>query len=292
MTSANRAVTFIFVTVLLNSVGFGIVMPVLPELIVDVTGDALHDAARHAGWLAFVYALMQFFCAPLAGNLSDRFGRRPVLLLSLFVFGLDYLIMGFAPTLAWLYVGRLVAGMSATSFAIANACVADLFPPEKRAQNFGRQFLIDSHHAEGLAAAPSPREVVFGDVRLHLTEDRSHGADHNIVGHERKEYLRRAFLRKLAQTPIQLLRLQRIARPHTAEQFGCEVRNATELEVLALAEGVRDLYPTVIGQADDVPGVCLISPHAATRHEGDGVRHLHLPGKADVAHAHALSVAT
>ena len=137
MTSANRAVTFIFVTVLLNSVGFGIVMPVLPELIVDVTGDALHDAARHAGWLAFVYALMQFFCAPLAGNLSDRFGRRPVLLLSLFVFGLDYLIMGFAPTLAWLYVGRLVAGVSATSFALANACVADLFPPEQRAQNFG-----------------------------------------------------------------------------------------------------------------------------------------------------------
>ena len=137
MTSPNRAVAFIFVTVLLNSVGFGVVMPVLPELIVDVTGDPLHDAARHAGWLFFVYALMQFFFSPLAGNLSDRFGRRPVLLVSLFVFGLDYLIMGFAPTLAWLYVGRLVAGMSATSFAIANACVADLFPPEKRAQNFG-----------------------------------------------------------------------------------------------------------------------------------------------------------
>ena len=137
VTSANRAVAFIFVAVLLNSVGFGIVMPVLPELIVDVTGDPLHEAARHGGWLVFVYALMQFFCAPLAGNLSDRFGRRPVLLGSLFVFGLDYLIMGFAPTLAWLYAGRLVAGMSATSFAIANACVADLFPPEKRAQNFG-----------------------------------------------------------------------------------------------------------------------------------------------------------
>ena len=137
VTSANRAVAFIFVAVLLNSVGFGIVMPVLPELIVDVTGDPLHEAARHGGWLVFVYALMQFFCAPLAGNLSDRFGRRPVLLGSLFVFGLDHLIMGFAPTLAWLYAGRLVAGMSATSFAIANACVADLFPPEKRAQNFG-----------------------------------------------------------------------------------------------------------------------------------------------------------
>ena len=137
MTSTNRAVAFIFVTVLLNSVGFGIVMPVLPELIVDVTGDPLHEAARHGGWLVFVYALMQFFFAPLAGNLSDRFGRRPVLLVSLFVFGLDYLIMGFAPTLAWLYVGRLVAGISATSFAIANACVADLFPPDKRAQNFG-----------------------------------------------------------------------------------------------------------------------------------------------------------
>ena len=134
--NATRAVVFIFITVLLNSIGFGIVLPVLPELIVDVTGEALHQAARYGGWLAFAYALMQFFFAPVAGNLSDRFGRRPVLLISLAVFGVDYLIMGLAPTLAWLVVGRLIAGTSATSFGVANAYIADLFPPEKRPQNF------------------------------------------------------------------------------------------------------------------------------------------------------------
>ncbi len=135
--NASRALAFIFVTVLLNSIGFGIILPVLPELIVDVTGEPLHQAARYGGWLAFVYALMQFFFAPVAGNLSDRFGRRPVLLVSLAVFGIDYLVMALAPTLAWLFVGRIVAGMSATSFGIANAYIADIFPPEKRAQNFG-----------------------------------------------------------------------------------------------------------------------------------------------------------
>ena len=134
--NATRAVVFIFITVLVNSIGFGIILPVLPELIVDVTGEPLHQAARYGGWLAFVYALMQFFCAPVAGNLSDRFGRRPVLLISLAVFSIDYLIMGLAPTLAWLVVGRLIAGTSATSFGIANAYIADIFPPEKRAQNF------------------------------------------------------------------------------------------------------------------------------------------------------------
>lgn len=135
--SVRWAVGFIFVTVLLNSIGFGIILPVLPELIVDITGDPVHEAARYGGWLAFAYASMQFIFSPMAGNLSDRFGRRPVLLVSLFVFGIDYLIMGLAPTLAWLFVGRLIAGTSGATYGIANACIADLFPPEKRAQNFG-----------------------------------------------------------------------------------------------------------------------------------------------------------
>lgn len=145
------AVGFVFVTVLLNSIGFGIILPVLPELIVDITGDPLHEAARYGGWLAFAYASMQFMFSPLAGNLSDRFGRRPVLLVSLFVFGVDYLIMGLAPTLAWLFVGRIIAGTSATSFGIANACIADLFPSEKRAQNFG---LIGAAFGVGFILGP------------------------------------------------------------------------------------------------------------------------------------------
>ena len=145
------AVAFVFVTVLLNSIGFGIILPVLPELIVDITDDPLHEAARYGGWLAFAYASMQFIFSPVAGNLSDRFGRRPVLLASLVVFGVDYLIMGLAPTLAWLFLGRIIAGTSATSFGIANACIADLFPPEKRAQNFG---LIGAAFGVGFILGP------------------------------------------------------------------------------------------------------------------------------------------
>ncbi|MCY3821331.1 MAG: TCR/Tet family MFS transporter [Gammaproteobacteria bacterium] len=149
--SVRWAVGFIFVTVLLNSIGFGIILPVLPELIVDITGDPVHEAARYGGWLAFAYASMQFIFSPMAGNLSDRFGRCPVLLVSLFVFGIDYLIMGLAPTLAWLFVGRLIAGTSGATYGIANACIADLFPPDKRAQNFG---LIGAAFGVGFILGP------------------------------------------------------------------------------------------------------------------------------------------
>ena len=111
----------------------------------------MHEAARYGGWLAFAYASMQFVFSPMAGSLSDRFGRRPVLLVSLFVFGVDYLIMGLAPTLAWLFVGRLIAGTSGATYGIANACIADLFPPDKRAQNFG---LIGAAFGVGFILGP------------------------------------------------------------------------------------------------------------------------------------------
>lgn len=131
-----RALAFIFITVLLNSIGFGIILPVMPELIMDVTGEPLAAAARYGGWLLFVYAIMQFLFAPIMGNLSDRFGRRPVLLGSLLAFSIDYLLMGLAPTLAWLVIGRMIAGASASTYGIANAYIADLYPPDQRAQNF------------------------------------------------------------------------------------------------------------------------------------------------------------
>lgn len=127
---------FILVTVLLDSIGFGIILPVLPGLIMDVTGEPLANAARYGGWLLFVYAVTQFFSAPVLGNLSDRFGRRPVLLLSLLAMGCDYLLMGWAPTLGWLFFGRLIAGISASTYGIANAFIADTFAPEDRARNF------------------------------------------------------------------------------------------------------------------------------------------------------------
>jgi MFS transporter, DHA1 family, tetracycline resistance protein len=131
------AFVFIFVTVLVDSIGFGIILPVLPRLIMQLTGVGIDRAAAYGGWLSFVYALMQFFCAPVLGNLSDAHGRRPVLLFALAALGCDYLIMGCAPALGWLFAGRMIAGIAGASFTPAYAYVADITPPEKRAQSFG-----------------------------------------------------------------------------------------------------------------------------------------------------------
>ncbi len=134
---SRHSLAFIMITIMLDSIGFGIILPVVPELIMELTGEGLTEAARYGGWLLFSYALMQFVFAPVLGNLSDRFGRRPVLLCSLAVFGLDYLVMAAAPSLAWLFAGRIVAGMMGATHTTANAYVADVSPPETRAQNFG-----------------------------------------------------------------------------------------------------------------------------------------------------------
>ncbi len=135
--AGKAAFVFIFIAVLVDSIGFGIILPVLPRLIMQLTGVTVDRAAAYGGWLAFVYALLQFFCAPVLGNLGDRFGRRPVLLFALFALGVDYLIMGFAPAIGWLFAGRAIAGIAGASFTPAYAYVADITPPEKRAQNFG-----------------------------------------------------------------------------------------------------------------------------------------------------------
>lgn len=131
------AMWFILVTLLIDVAGLGLIIPVMPKLITHLTGGSMSDAARWGGWMTFAYAGMQFFCAPVMGALSDRFGRRPVLLASLFGFGLDYLFMAFAPTVGWLFVGRLIAGVMGASFTTGAAYIADVSPPEKRAQNFG-----------------------------------------------------------------------------------------------------------------------------------------------------------
>lgn len=137
LAAGRRSLLFVFVLVLIDMIGFGIIMPVLPALITELTGEAVSEAAIDAGWLAFVYALMQFVFGPIVGNLSDRFGRRPVLLATLLAYSINYAIMGLAPTLLWLFVGRIVAGITGASFSAAYAYVADVSPPEKRAENFG-----------------------------------------------------------------------------------------------------------------------------------------------------------
>lgn len=131
------ALSFIFITLLLDVTGFGIIIPVLPRLISELIHGNMSDAARYGGWMMFAFSIMQFFFAPVLGNLSDQYGRRPVLLFALFGFGIDYLILGFAPTIGWLFVGRLLAGVTGASFTTASAYIADISAPEKRAQNFG-----------------------------------------------------------------------------------------------------------------------------------------------------------
>ena len=151
--SAGRgAFVFIFIAVLVDSIGFGIILPVLPRLIIELTGVSMDRAAVYGGWLSFVYALMQFFCAPVLGNLSDRFGRRPVLLAALLALGCDYLIMGFAPAIGWLFAGRLIAGVAGASFTPAYAYVADVTPPERRAQSFG---LVGAAFGIGFIVGPA-----------------------------------------------------------------------------------------------------------------------------------------
>ncbi|MGB0412714.1 MAG: TCR/Tet family MFS transporter [Pikeienuella sp.] len=135
------ALLFIFITVTLNSMGIGLIMPVMPDLLQSMTGDlsntGIGTAAAWGGWITLSYAAMQFLFSPTLGNLSDAYGRRPVLLLSLFVMGVDYLIMAIAPTLIWLFIARMVAGAASATFSTANAYIADISSPEKRAQNFG-----------------------------------------------------------------------------------------------------------------------------------------------------------
>jgi DHA1 family tetracycline resistance protein-like MFS transporter len=125
------SVWFVFTVVLIDMIGFGLVMPVLPGLIMELGRMSIDRAAIWAGWLAAGYAAMQFVCAPVIGNLSDRFGRRPVLLACLFAYGCDYLLQGFAPSLAWLIVGRIVAGMTGASVSAAYAYIADVTVPRR-----------------------------------------------------------------------------------------------------------------------------------------------------------------
>jgi MFS transporter, DHA1 family, tetracycline resistance protein len=131
------AMVFILLTLFLDILGIGIIIPVLPELIKQFVGGSTSDAGRYVGTFGAAYSLMQFTFAPLLGALSDRFGRRPILLASLFGLGVDFLIQGFAPNLWWLLIGRVMAGMMGASITTANAYIADISTPETRARNFG-----------------------------------------------------------------------------------------------------------------------------------------------------------
>lgn len=137
MRNGKASLIFIFITILVDVIGLGIIIPVVPGLLDNMLGTGLSDASKWGGWLVFTFAFMQFLCAPVLGTLSDKYGRRPVLLVSVAGLGVDYLVHGFAPNIAWLFAGRVLAGIGGASFTVAMAYIADISTREKKAQNFG-----------------------------------------------------------------------------------------------------------------------------------------------------------
>ena len=161
-TAARRpaAVAFIFVTVVLDVLALGIIIPVLPKRVDNFLSGNTGRAAEIYGLFGSVWALMQFVCSPLLGALSDRYGRRPVILLSNFGLGLDYIFMALAPSLSWLFVGRIISGITGASFTTAGAYIADVTPPEKRAGSYG---LIGAAWGLGVVLGPALGGVL-GDL--------------------------------------------------------------------------------------------------------------------------------
>ncbi len=158
-TDRKAAIGFIFITLLIDVMGWGLIIPVMPNLISQLKGIPVNEASAYGAWLLFVYAFIQFLFAPVIGNLSDRFGRRPVLLFSLLGFGIDYLFLALAPSYGWLFVGRTIAGITGASFTTASAYIADISTPETRAKNFG---LIGAAFGLGFVIGPALGGLLAG----------------------------------------------------------------------------------------------------------------------------------
>lgn len=158
----NRNLLVLASIVFIDMAGIGLIVPVMPSLIQSLTGQGIDHAATWGGWLLFTYALMQFLFAPVIGGLSDRFGRRPVLLATLALLGIDYALMAMAPSLAWLFAGRLISGVMGASYAAANSCIADSIPAERRGATFG---MLGGAGAAGFVLGPAIGGLIgqFGD---------------------------------------------------------------------------------------------------------------------------------
>ncbi|MFN3818434.1 MFS transporter [Blastomonas sp.] len=158
----NRNLVVLASIVFIDMAGIGLIVPVMPSLIQTLTGEGIDRAATWGGWLLFTYAAMQFLFAPVIGGLSDRFGRRPVLLATLALLGIDYALMAAAPSLAWLFVGRLVSGIMGASFAAANSCIADSIAPDRRGAAFG---MLGGAGAAGFVLGPAIGGLIgqYGD---------------------------------------------------------------------------------------------------------------------------------
>jgi MFS transporter, DHA1 family, tetracycline resistance protein len=158
-TSRQAAIKFIFITLLIDVMGWGLIIPVMPELISQLKHISINEASPYGAWLLSVYAITQFVFAPVIGNLSDKYGRRPVLLCSLMGFGIDYLFLALAPTYGWLFVGRVIAGITGASFTTASAYIADISTNETRAKNFG---MIGAAFGMGFIIGPAIGGLLAG----------------------------------------------------------------------------------------------------------------------------------
>jgi DHA1 family tetracycline resistance protein-like MFS transporter len=164
MRNARASVVFVLITLFIDVLGMGLVFPIMPRLVQSLLGGAIGEASYVYGLLVSIYAVMQFFCAPVLGALSDRFGRRPVILIALAGLGFDYVLLSVAPDIWWLVVGRVVAGIFGATFTPAGAYIADVSPPEKRAANFG---LMGVAFGLGFIAGPALGGLL-GQTNLRL----------------------------------------------------------------------------------------------------------------------------
>lgn len=162
--SKKTALLFIFVTILVDVIGIGIILPIIPDFIMQLTGEGNYKAVIYGMWLTTAFAGMQFFFSPVLGEISDQFGRKPILLLSLFGLSIDYLIHAWAPTITWLFIGRFLAGITGASFTVASAYIADISTPEEKAKNFG---LIGAAFGLGFIIGPGIGGY-FGDIDIRL----------------------------------------------------------------------------------------------------------------------------
>jgi MFS transporter, DHA1 family, tetracycline resistance protein len=153
------AVGFIFITLLIDVMGWGLIIPVMPKLISELKHIPVNEASSYGALLLSVYAITQFLFAPVIGNLSDKYGRRPVLLSSMFGFGIDYIFLALAPSYGWLFVGRIIAGFTGASFTTAAAYIADVSTPETRAKNFG---MIGAAFGLGFVIGPALGGLLAG----------------------------------------------------------------------------------------------------------------------------------
>lgn len=164
MTSNKTALLFIFITILVDVIGIGIILPIIPDLIMELTGEGTHTAVLYGMWLTTAFAGMQFLFSPVLGEISDQYGRRPILLLALLGLSIDYLIHAWAPTITWLFLGRFLAGVTGASFTVASAYIADVSTKENKAKNFG---LIGAAFGLGFIIGPGIGGF-FGEIDIRL----------------------------------------------------------------------------------------------------------------------------